>query len=111
MATVNIKATNTKISASVNDYIAKNIAKIEQFLRPEHKIHIELESEPKHKTGLKFRAEVTIMPGSEIFAEARGNDFYEAIDLCMPKVKKQLMRSKDKAISSRREEGAARKRG
>lgn len=111
MLNINIKVKNAKISDSESEYISKQLSKLEKFLRPESKIHVELESEPKHQTGLKYRAEVVISPQPSVYADARGNDFFEALDLCMPKVKEQLMKGKDKTVSLRRKLGAKRKRG
>lgn len=111
MVNINYKVTNATISDSEKEYILKNLSKLDKFLRSENKIRVELESEPRHHTGLKFRAEVVIYPRPGIYAEARGNDFFEAIDLCMPKIKEQLMKGKDKKISLRRKLGAQRKRG
>lgn len=102
MSRVNIKVTNAKVSASVKEYLNSNIAKLSKFLREENILHAELEQEAKHKTGLIYRAEITIMPNSEVYAEAYGADFFEAIDLLIPKVKEQLTKLKDKRVSLRR---------
>jgi ribosomal subunit interface protein len=109
MASVNLKVTHTVLSESVRQYAQKNIDKLQKYLRPENKVHLELGAETKSKAGLRYRAEITIMPKSEIYADAYGHDLFEAIDLLMPKVKEQLMKNKDKAISQRRKLGAQRK--
>ncbi|MEK7652097.1 MAG: ribosome-associated translation inhibitor RaiA [Patescibacteria group bacterium] len=106
---VTIKKTNAKVSPSELNYVNKNLEKLKKFLRPENNIHVELQNTTKHKTGLIARAEVTIMPKPGIYADAYGNDFFEAIDLCLPKIKEQLMKSKDKVVSQRRRLGAQRK--
>lgn len=107
--TINIKVTKAEITPSIKSYINKNMAKLDKFLRSENNIHVELQHEPKHKSGLVCRAEVTVTPGALFYADARGNDFFEAIDLCMPKIKEQLLRNKDRKISQRRRLGAERK--
>ncbi|MHB8871156.1 MAG: hypothetical protein G01um101477_322 [Candidatus Doudnabacteria bacterium Gr01-1014_77] len=106
---VTIKKTNAKVSPSELDYVNKNLEKLKKFLRPENKIHVELQNTTKHKTGLVARAEVTIMPKPGIYADAFGNDFFEAIDLCLPKIKEQIMKTKDRIVSQRRRLGAQRK--
>ncbi len=109
MANVNLKVTHTVLSQSVRDYAQKQIDKLQKYLRPENKVHLELGAETKSRDGLRYRAEITIMPKSEIYADAYGHDLFEAIDLLMPKVKEQLMKNKDKRISERRRDGAKRK--
>lgn len=106
---VTIKKTNAKVSASELAYVNKNLDKLRKFLRSENNIHVELQNTTKHKTGLIARVEVTIMPKPGIYADAFGNDFFEAIDLCIPKIKEQLMKNKDKIVSQRRRLGAQRK--
>lgn len=106
MASVNLKVTHTVLSASVRAYAQKNVDKLQKYLRPENKVHLELGAETKSREGLRYRAEITIMPKSEVYAEAYGHDLFEAIDLLMPKVKEQLMKMKDKRVSDRRRDGA-----
>ncbi len=108
MASVNLKVTHTVLSESVRAYAQKQIDKLQKYLRPENKVHLELGAETKNR-GTKYRAEITIMPKSEVYADAHGHDLFEAIDLLMPKVKEQLLKNKDKVISDRRRDGAKRK--
>lgn len=109
MASVNLKVTHTVLTDSVREYAQKNIDKLQKYLRPENKVHLELGAETKTRDGLRYRAEITIMPKSEVYADAFGHDLFEAIDLLMPKVKEQLMKAKDKKVSERRRNGAQRK--
>jgi ribosomal subunit interface protein len=111
MANINIKATNTKLTDSMVDYVTKKLAVLDDFLRTENKVHVELGFEATHSEGERFSAEVTVLPKPGHYAQARGKDLYEAIDLCVPKIKEQLVRGKDKKVSLRRSEGAARKQG
>ncbi len=98
---INIKATKTILSPSVKQFVFEKLDTLANFIKPEDKVRVELELDKKHKSGLIFRAEVDIQPHGH-YAEARGNDFYEALDLLMPKIKEQLTREKDKAVSLRR---------
>lgn len=109
MANVNLKVTHTVLSESVRNYAQKHIDKLQKYLRDENKVHLELGAMSKNSNGPRYRAEITIMPKSEIYAEAYGHDLFEAIDLLMPKVKEQLMKGKDKRVSDRRRNGAKRK--
>jgi putative sigma-54 modulation protein len=98
---INIKATNTSLSPSMKEYVQAKLGNLEKFIKPEDKIHVELEVQTRHKSGLVFRAEIDIQPKGQ-YAEARGNDLYEAFDLVVPKIKEQLTKAKDKKISLRR---------
>ena len=98
---INIKATNTTLTPAIKKDIQDKMAKLSKFLRPEDKIHVEVEVEKKHKSGLVQRAEITIRPHGH-YAEARGVDFYAALDLAIPKILEQLAKKKDKMVSERR---------
>ncbi|HEX3099450.1 MAG TPA: ribosome-associated translation inhibitor RaiA [Patescibacteria group bacterium] len=101
---ITIKATNTTLTEAIRDTINQKLSSLEGFLKPEDKIHVEFEEDTHHKTGLFSRVEVHIAPHG-YFAEANGNDFYEAIDLVIPKVKQQMTKTKDKRLSLRRKLG------
>lgn len=107
---INIKTTNVKLDPSLDDYIHRKIKGLGKFLSTADNVHIELESNSKHRSGtIKYRAEITITPkGSHKghYADGQGIDLYAAFDLCLPKVKEQLMKHKDKEISTRRGIGA-----
>ncbi len=107
--TITIKATNTTLTPAIRDNINDKFRPLEKFLRPEDKVHVELEEITKHKSGLTSRVEVHIQPRGQ-YAESFGNDFYEALDLLIPKIKEQLTRSKDRRVSLRRKLGALFKR-
>lgn len=106
MPTVYINFKNTEVDDAARKYFIENISKLDKFLHEEHVVHGELEQESAHRSGPFHRAEISIMPKSIAYAEAHGNDFFEAIDLLMPKIKEQLVRQKDKMVSERRSEGA-----
>ncbi len=109
MPSITIKATPKSLSSqSVSDYIDKRIGSLDKMLSEENSIHVEFDVN-KHNSGDRFHAEVTIGPGSAIFAEATGSDIYEAIDLCIPKLKEQFAKRKDKRVANRRRLGAQRK--
>lgn len=99
-----IKATNTTLTDAIRSTINEKMSSIEGFLKPEDKVHVEIEEDTHHKSGLFSRVEIHISPHG-YYAEANGNDFYEAIDLVLPKIKQQMAKTKDKRLTLRRRMG------
>lgn len=106
---ISIKATNTTLTDAIKSNIEAKLQVIETFLRPEDQVHVEVEEENHHNHGLFSRVEVRITPHGH-YADANGNDFYEAMDLVIPKIKQQLVKQKDKKVSLRRRLGRLFKR-
>ena len=98
---INIKATNTTLTPTIKAYIEDKLAVLEDFLKPEHKLHVELEANKKHKSGDLFRVEISVRPNM-FYAESRGQDFYAALDTVLPKIKEQLLKEKDKRLTRRK---------
>jgi putative sigma-54 modulation protein len=101
---ITIKATNTTLTDAIRANIEEKLSVLESFLRTEDKVHVEVDEDSKHQSGKFSRVEVNILPHGH-YADAMGNDFYEAIDLVIPKIKQQLTKEKDKKISLRRRIG------
>ena len=99
---INIKATKTTLTPSIKRFIQDKLDIISKFIREEDKIHVEVEADKKHNSGLVFRAEILIHPHG-YYADARGEDFYSAMDAATLKIKEQLAKAKDKKVSQRRE--------
>jgi ribosomal subunit interface protein len=98
---IGFKGTRTYLTAADQQYIENKIGTLNKFLKNQDKVFVEVEMDNKHSSGLIFRMEVSINPPKH-YAEARGNDFYEALDLVIPKIKEQLVKQKDKKVSLRR---------
>lgn len=98
---IGFKGTRHSLSQADQDYIEGKISIFDKFIKNDDKVFVEVERDNKHSSGLVFRVEVSINP-PKFYAEARGNDFYEALDLVLPKLKEQLVRQKDKFVSLRR---------
>ncbi len=107
---INIKATNTTLTGAIRDTIEAKLSVLEKFLKEEDIIHLELAEDTHHQSGQFFRVDIQISPRN-YYAEARANDFYEGIDLVIPKIKQQLSKDKDKNLSLRRKIGQWFKRG
>lgn len=106
---LNIKATKTTLTESLQQEIERKLAVLEDFLKPEDKVYVEVEARASKDNSQEFRAEVTIKPANH-HADSAGSDIYEAIDLVIPKIRQQLTRDKDKKVSLRRRLGALRER-
>ncbi|MEK7618012.1 MAG: ribosome-associated translation inhibitor RaiA [Patescibacteria group bacterium] len=98
---INIKATKTTLTPSIKQFVEDKLEVVSKFLKPEDKIRVEVEFDKKHHSGLIFRTEIDIQPHG-YYAEARGEDFYSAFDLVVPKIKEQLIKQKEKLLSKRR---------
>lgn len=101
---LNIKATKTTLTPSLQEEIEKKLSILEDFLHSEDKVYVEIEARASKDNSQEFRAEIVVRP-SGLFADASGSDVYEALDLAVPKVKHQLVKSKDKKVSERRSFG------
>ena len=101
---IQIKAINTTLTDAIRNNIKDKLSVLEPFLKEEDKVSAELEEGNKHHTGRFSKVGVHISPHG-YYAEAQGNDFYEAMDLVIPKIREQLKRKKDKRVSLRRRLG------
>lgn len=96
-----IKATKTTVTPAMRSVITEKLQGLERFLKPEHKVHVEFEVERTKSKGLRYRCEVDIQPNG-YYAESFGTDFYEAVDLVIPKIKEQLLKAKDRELTKRK---------
>ena len=109
MPSINIDATHMTLTAGMKDYITKKVGGLLKFLREENNIHVEIDIDSKKRTGPKYTVKITVLPRPGIYAKYTGEDLYEALDLTIPKIKEQLLKSKDRKISDRRRLGSRRK--
>lgn len=101
---ITIKATNTTLTDAIKQTVESKLAILEPFLKPEDKVHVEIAEDTHHNSGLFSKVEIHITPHG-YYADAMGNDFYEAIDLVLPKIKNQITKTKDKRLTLRRRIG------
>lgn len=107
---ITIKATNTTLTDGIRDAVNQKLSSLESFLKSEDIIHVEVDETDHHNSGMVSRVEVRISPHG-YYAEANGTDFYEALDLVVPKIKQQMTKNKEKRLSLRRRIGNLFKRG
>jgi putative sigma-54 modulation protein len=98
---IKYKGTHTSLSEADMEYIENKLKTLGNFIKNQDSVFVEAARDSRHSSGLVFRLEVSINPPQH-YAEARGNDFYEALDLVIPKIKEQMVKQKDKKISMRR---------
>ena len=100
---IKYKGTRTSLSEADQRYIENKLKTLGNFIKNQDSIFVEAARDSKHSSGLIFRLEISVNPPQH-YAEARGNDFYEALDLVIPKIKEQMVKLKDKKVSLRRRE-------
>lgn len=105
---ITLKATNTELTQPLKQAVHDKLTALDKFLKPEEKVHVELENR-SHEDGKQYRAEIHISPHGH-YADATGEDFFEALDLVIPKVLQQMRREKRKKISLRKKFGRLFKR-
>ena len=97
-----IKATNTELSPSIEEYIYKKIGKINKLLKkvnPELvKARVEVERMIKHhKKGDIFRAEINLgLPGQLLRSEAKGLTLTAAIDKVKDYIAREVKKYRNK---------------
>jgi ribosomal subunit interface protein len=97
-----IKATKTTLTPALKKLITDKLEAISRFLHVEDKVHVEVEVDKHHRHGLVHRVEIHIRPDG-LYADARGGQLYEALDLAIPKIKDQIVKRKDRKIALRRQ--------
>lgn len=88
---ITIKATNTELTDALRDYAEEKINALEKYIPRVKHAKVELEVDKRHQSGDIYRCEVMIFVPRELLrAEERASDMYAAIDLVIPKLKKQI---------------------
>lgn len=77
------------------DYVQAKIGGLEHYIDNVIECFVELDEDMSMKSGKKFRCEVQMkVPRSSIRAEETAYDIFEAIDLIVPKLTKQIEKYK-----------------
>lgn len=103
---INLKATNTELTAEIRDYVQKRVDNLEKFIRNMNEsvqAWVEVGRTTKHHVkGDVYRAEIQIHVshyGRGIRAEAVCGTLNEAIDEAHDQIKLELEKVKDRKIS------------
>lgn len=89
---VNIKGKNLEITPALKDYVEKRVGKVTKYFSDIKEINAVLKVEKN-----KHIVELTVNAGSVLLrAEEGTSDMYEAIDLVVEKIEKQIAKHKTK---------------
>ncbi len=98
-----ISAKDFKLTDTLKAYVIKHTAKLSHFSKSIQEIKVELDADKNQTTGVRFRAEASALVNGRYFkAGERAEHIQEAIDLCMPKLVRQVERYKEKLQSQRK---------
>ena len=93
-----------EITKSLNSYVKDKITRLKRHFDQVLDIHVILEVQ---KTTHKAEASLHVS-GNHIFAEARAEDMYVAIDSLIDKLDRQIVKHKEKLKDHHRQEGSRR---
>ncbi|MFA6296719.1 MAG: ribosome-associated translation inhibitor RaiA [Patescibacteria group bacterium] len=84
-----------ELTDKLYDYVQEKVGGLEQYIDNVIECFVELDEDTSMKSGKKFRCEVQMkVPRSSIRAEEIAYDIFEAIDLVIPKLTKQIEKYK-----------------
>ena len=89
------------ITAPLNSHVQKKLSRIKRHFDQVLDIHVILKVKKLDHTA----EAICHFRGNRIFAEAKSNDMYSAIDLLSDKLERQVLKHKEKTKSHHRSEG------
>lgn len=94
------------LTDEIKEYARNKIGKIEKYLDNIREIKIELQEDTSMNSGPKYWCEVIVfLSKNELIAHKKGESLYAAIDMIMPRLKKQIERYKGKYKDPRSKRG------
>jgi len=103
---ITFRAKGIKLTPQLEDYTREKISKLEKYLGEVIEAWVELIKDRSQRSGKKFQAEVQIkLPKGSLRADETTTDIFAAIDLVLPKLKKEIERYKDRKKLPRRKRG------
>lgn len=108
---ISIKATNTRLSDAIDEYIRKRLLSVEKLIDTDDtsaRCEVEVELTTRHhKSGPIFRAEMNLhIAGHDFRAEATAEKLFDAVDEVKTEMVTELRKYKDKKIRETRRGGA-----
>ncbi len=96
---IRIKWTNLTASSTLEDYFRSKIEHLEHFYRPILSADLEMAHDEHHRKGTVYRAEARLAVAKKtIYASQKADQAYEAVDLLMNDLGKQIRSYKEKKI-------------
>lgn len=104
MANIIITGKDFKLTQPLKDYVSRKMEKITKLSSLQIRdIKIELDFDKNQKSGLIYRAEMSVqLPGRILKAGEKAYNMREAVDLCIPKLVEQVTKYKDKSLSRKK---------
>lgn len=93
MTNIQITGRHVEVTAPIQDYVQKKFERIERHFDHITNVHVILEVEKKDH---KAEATVHAAGHADIFAEAKAENMYAAIDLLIDKLDRQVVKHKEK---------------
>ena len=95
---INLSGHHVDITSSLRDYVNSKLSKIEKHFDHVGNVHVVLSVEKKVQ-----KAEATVfISGGELFADARDENMYAAIDALADKLDRQIIKHKEKQTNYHR---------
>lgn len=103
---ITIYAKEIKLTSELEDYVNQKIGGLKHIIDDVIETWVELDEKTSERSGNKYRCEVQMrMPRFSIRAVETTTDIHAAIDLVIPKLKKQIERFKSKHEELRTKRG------
>ena len=98
-----ISAKDFKLTSGLTMLVTKKMTKIERLVPVGTLTKVELDHDHNQRTGLVFRAELSVQLGRRtIKAGQKGETINAVIDLSLPKLIEQIVRHKEKRLTVQR---------
>jgi putative sigma-54 modulation protein len=95
---INLSGHHVELTSSLRDYVNGKLEKIERHFDHVGNVHVVLSVEKKEQ-----KAEATVyLAGGELFADAKDENMYAAIDSLVDKLDRQIIKHKEKQTNYHR---------